>query len=696
MPKYTQKAYQPRAAQGPILPQFVHDYLAYGAQKGDRNDTLFKVAAQYLHAGIAEPDIAPLLIARAVADGLSTAEAQKTITSAFNSQKKDPLGANGANGHQNRNQPHQPHSAPQPRKFVPGPSSTRPFSMPVPPPIPAGLKIYLEKGFQPGEGVSISGTNIGPDGKRDPGRGDLHTREEWLQKLAIKPVQKYYPGDEGIFIRINPTTGSHDSEVTAFRHGLFEADKDAANKPVPKEEQYAALVNSHLPCRFIVDSGDRSIHGIVVLDAPNRKEYDRRYALALSALEGHWICLKNKTPSRYSRVPGVNRRLYDNGKFIGIGRQELLAIDIGEASWEEWERKWTVDSTEEELAKFYSPRKIADFSQNYPPQLIEGLLYQGEKICLIGPSKSFKTWTLMDIFVCVANGIPFLGRFPTHKVLCLYMDFESLEASIRHRFEAIAKAHGLDAATAFDLLRISSFKGRLGTVRTDFTDPKVQKVMVKMLIDLGCGIYGADPLSHVMNGADENSNSAMTDIFMGFDFICRETHSSFASTHHFAKGSAFMKDPIDRGAGAGVLSGRAPGAAIIFTPHREPQCFTVDFIVRDFPLVDSFVVRRKHPLMEIDQNLDPKHLATPPSAAQPKIDQARKEERLNALMCALRVTEPDGLTVRCLKAASGIGDTTFGRYMTELTKKGLIFKSTLDDKFHLSPSQATAWGNTPH
>ena len=465
-----------------------------------------------------------------------------------------------------------------------------------------GFRLYLENCFQPGEGISVSPTVLEVNGKRNPGKGDLGTREEWLAKIAVKPIERYYPGD-WIFIRINPTSGSHACDVTSFRHGLFEADEDAGHKQIPKEEQYAALINSHLPCRAIVDSGNRSIHGIVYLNAPNREEYDRRYALALSALEGHWIDGKNKTPERYSRVPGVPRKNYDDqGKFTHPGRQELLALNTGEVSWDEWEGKWTIDPAEEEISGSYLLRSIPDFSVNYPPQLIEGLLYQGEKLTIIGPSKSFKTYTLMDLFLCLANGIKFLERFPTHKVMCAFMDFESLEASIRHRFEAIAKAHGLQAPAAFDLLRAISFKGRASNGHTDFTNPKVQKVVVRVLTDAGIGMYGVDPMYQVYNGADENSNSAMADLFLAFDRICRETHSSFASTHHFAKGNAFQKDPIDRGAGAGAMSGRSPGAAIIFTPHREAHCFTVDFIVRDFPIIDSFVVRRKHPLMEVDSS----------------------------------------------------------------------------------------------
>ena len=687
MPKFTPHANQSRFNQGPILPQFVHDYMAHGAQKGDRNDTLFKVAAQYLHAGIAEADIAPQLIARAVADGLSLCEAQKAITSAFNSQKKEPLGGhNIASG--NSNFPK--------RKFVPGPSSTRPFSMPLPPPIPDGFKRYLENNFKAGEGVSVSETII-ENGNRRPGKGDLATREEWLAKIAIKPLEKYYAGGEGIFVRINPTSGSKIVDVTDFRHGLFEADKDSAGKLIPKEEQYAALINSHLPCRAILDSGDRSIHAVVHLGAGlNRAEYDRRYALCFEALEGHWIDDNNKDITRYSRVPGVPRRLYDeNGNFVGNGRQELLALNVGEASFEEWEAKWCVDPLEQEISNYYFLRTVPDFGRHYPPQLIEGLLYQGEKLTLIGPSKSFKTWTLMDIFLCVSNGIPFLDRFPTHQVNTAFLDFESLEASIRHRFEAIAKAHGLDPVRAFDFVKAASFKGRLSNGFANFCDPKVQRVLVKILIDAGIGLYGVDPTYHVYHGADENSNSAMADLFASFDLICRESRSAFASTHHFAKGNAFQKDPLDRGAGAGAISGRAPGAVMIFTPHKEPHCFTVDLIVRDFPVIDSFVVRRRHPLMVIDTSLDPKDLLTPPTAVAPKVRDAQKEGRLNSIMTAVRMVEPNGVTAARLRAATGIAESTMRTYLPQLVSKGMIYRSPLDDKYHLSPSQAAAWGNAP-
>ena len=66
-----------------------------------------------------------------------------------------------------------------------------------------------------------------------------------------------------------------------------------------------------------------------------------------------------------------------------------------------------------------------------------------------------------------------------------------------------------------------------------------------------------------------------------------------------------------------------------------------------------------------------------------------------AIMAALRAAEPDGLTQKRLAAATTLAERTLKRYLPELISKGMIYKSPLDDKFHLSSTQATAWGNAP-
>lgn len=697
MPKYTQNAqYSFTQPQGPIFPSWVHEYMANGAPDGERDVTLFKVTCQFHHAGILQASIEAQLIARALLDGLSRAEAEKTIDSAYRGEKRPPCGFSKSS-----------HYAPgyssqsQPKKFVPPPSSQRPFSMPVPPPIAGGLKLYLETCFKPGEGVSIAETIIQGVLHR-PAVGCVLSRENWLARIAVKPIEKYYPGDLGVFVRINPTRGAKDSDVTAFRHGLYEADKDSNGKPIPLEHQYAALINSRLPLAAIVSSGGDSLHGIAILNAANRGEFDRRYAMGLQALEGNFIDPQNKNPGRLSRLPGVNRKLFDDqGNFTGkIGRQELLAINVGEATWEDWEAKYWKDPDELEMEEYFRLYDLSELSAIYPPVLIEGLLHQGERLVIVAPSKAFKSWLLMELAVSIITGLPFLGKFKTHVVPVVHMDYELMQATIRKRCELIAAARGVAGNDFLKLLKVMPLKGkRMLNFRNDFRLPKVQAFLIKLFKGFNAGLYDFDPLYKAGCGQDENSNSDWEEIMAAFDYVSMETSASMAATHHFAKGSYIDKEPMDRAAGAGVIAGRAPGVTMIFTPHKEPFCYTVDTRAREFAAVPSFVIRRNHPLMTEDSSLDPAELYSPFSVvAKVKIQTLVKAEKLKSIMAALRMGEVhganNGVTFARLKAATEIPEQTLRTHLKELIKNGMVMKD-LNGLFQLSSAQATLWQNAP-
>jgi len=572
--------------------------------------------------------------------------------------------------------------------------------MPVPPPIPNGLKVYLETCFRVGEGVSIGGTVVTGSNRR-PANGDVKSREDWLGLIAVKPLEQYYPGGEGIFIRINPTTGSADKDVTAFRHGLYEADKDGSGNPISLERQYAALINSRIPFDAIVYSGDASLHGIAALNAPTIEEFKRRYAMGLDALEGNWIDPQNKNVSRYSRAPGsIPRKLYDKqGNFTGnIGRQELVAINVGEASWEEWEAKYWKDSVEIEMEEYFKLYDLHELCAIYPPVLIEGLLHQGERLVICAPSKAFKSWLMLELAVSVITGLPFLGRFKTHSVPCIHMDYELMQPTIRGRCELIAAARGVTGTDYLKLLKVMPLKGkRMFNLQEGFRSGRVQEFLAKLFKSFNTGLYNFDPLYKAGCGQDENSNSDWEEIMAAFDWISMETSASMAATHHFAKGNYIDKDPMDRAAGAGVIAGRAPGVTMIFTPHKESFCYTVDIRAREFAAVPPFVIRRAHPLMVEDPNLDPADLFAPPTKIAVNVKTARKEEKLKAIMAALRIAADakTGITLTHLQAAVDVPKNTLRDHLKELIKLKKVIFSSSDTNYQLSPSEGTAWQNAP-
>jgi hypothetical protein len=69
----------------------------------------------------------------------------------------------------------------------------------------------------------------------------------------------------------------------------------------------------------------------------------------------------------------------------------------------------TLFEKEDPLA-WLKPKSVSELTQIQPDQILRGILYQGCKMVLMAGSKSFKTWTLMDIAYCVANGLMWCTR----------------------------------------------------------------------------------------------------------------------------------------------------------------------------------------------------------------------------------------------------------------------------------------------
>ncbi len=63
-----------------------------------------------------------------------------------------------------------------------------------------------------------------------------------------------------------------DDNVTSFRNALIEYDD------ISKEEQVKRLLDSGLPILSMTDSGNKSVHAIVRVDASNAKDYKRKVA----------------------------------------------------------------------------------------------------------------------------------------------------------------------------------------------------------------------------------------------------------------------------------------------------------------------------------------------------------------------------------------------------------------------------------
>lgn len=120
-------------------------------------------------------------------------------------------------------------------------------------------------------------------------------------------------------------------------------------------------------------------------------------------------------------------------------RQRLVSGPCGKASWSEW---W--DWMQETTDGLPDPENLASEWDDMPelaPPLIDGVLRQGHKMLLAGPSKAGKSFALIELCVSLAEGKPWFG-WECAQGRVLYVNLELDSASCLHRFKDVYGALG--------------------------------------------------------------------------------------------------------------------------------------------------------------------------------------------------------------------------------------------------------------
>ncbi len=232
------------------------------------------------------------------------------------------------------------------------------------------------------------------------------------------------------------------------------------------------------------------------------------------------------------------------------------------------------------------------------PVIVEGLIHQGTKMAISGGSKSYKTWSFIDLNVSVAAGLPWLGR-ETKKGKVLYVNFELQRGFFQKRLRAVMEARGVTPEQIrgkFSILNMRDVKfGSPGT-------------LIQKLIDRTAGknylMITLDPLYMLYGDNDENSASEMAKVMSELGDLGGKSGAAVLFGHHFSKGNQSGKDMRDRGSGSGVIM-RNVDTIMTMTAHKEEDTFIVECVPRNFPPWKPLVVRPEHPLMVVDEDADP-------------------------------------------------------------------------------------------
>ena len=427
---------------------------------------------------------------------------------------------------------------------------------------------FLRACFEPADVLSIAPGALHPESQRAvPEHGGVNTlsRDAWLERAASRGgIAAVFTSHHGLFIRINPVRSGADGtddDVTTLRHVLVESDA------IPKAEQERQLRASGLPIAALIDSAGASVHAWVRIDAKTREEYHARREKVWSALPGFQIDKANKNPSRFSRCPGGLR---------GEGVQRLLAVNLGAPSFADWE------ATHEDARDIVAASTFCAEDEPDPPQLIEGILFQGAKMIIAGPSKSRKTWNLTDLAISVSLGRPWCG-FTTRASTVLYVNLEIAKFSYRKRIRFVCAGRSF-APGDLGRFHVWNRRGKENEIT------RLAGRLRRQAARIGAGLIIIDPVYKTYGDREENSNTEMAQVLNELEKLAHDTSAAVLIAAHFPKGNLTGRDAIDRVAGASVF-GRDPDALLIMTPHEHPESFTVTPILRDLPPQPEFVIQ---------------------------------------------------------------------------------------------------------
>ena len=294
-----------------------------------------------------------------------------------------------------------------------------------------------------------------------------------------------------------------------------------------------------------------------------------------------------------------------------------------------------------------------------PPQIVRGVFRVGQVGMIASTAKAGKTWLMQHLALAVPNGLPWL-KWQTTPGRVLYVDPELPAYDGQTRLVTVANAMGLDSIPeGLDLWRVKGESLTIGEMI-----PKIQRRQ-----DQAGAPYALillDSLYCLNGGRDENDNAEQAKTMQEFYALTAKTGAAVLVTHHFSKGNKSKTDHLDRASGAGVFT-RAPDVFMTLTPHREPDCYSVETTCRSFPRPEPFVARWAFPLWKLADDLDPNCLKR---HGEGRVARFTPQQMVDLL-------PSDGLTyvdwLAEAKTKLGCSKSTFNKLLTKIKAGKLVF-----------------------
>lgn len=193
--------------------------------------------------------------------------------------------------------------------------------------------------------------------------------------------------------------------------------------------------------------------------------------------------------------------------------------------------------------------------------LVHELIEQGEMVAVVGQSKAGKSFIALQLAVCIALGLPFLGR-ETVRQKTYAANLEVSRKQYKKRLRRLIQALGIDPHELNGWLFIDNLKGEIATWQRCRDEAKQR----------GCSVALIDPFYHIFKG-DESDVAACA---AAIDEMKAYQHDGLTLIviFHSPKGFAGDRQLIDMISGSSMLA-RFPESIFGLLNHATRKTYRV-------------------------------------------------------------------------------------------------------------------------
>lgn len=298
--------------------------------------------------------------------------------------------------------------------------------------------------------------------------------------------------------------------------------------------------------------------------------------------------------------------------------------------------------------------------EELPPvvEIVKGIMAEHSKLVIGSGSKSFKTWLVIHMGLCIAHGLDWLVRETTRKKV-LFLNLELKKNTFTRRLKAIARALGIKVDKSW--FKVLHLRGKLAR--------KLPVEIVNAVIDVAkhfeAEVVFIDPLYKFQAGREENSAGDQTELMNEIDRITTEATCTVIFTDHFGKGNQAEKDPLDTLRGSSAKGGDVD-AAMILRKHDVEESYRVDIIHRELAPVNPFVIGWNFPTFELRPELN----AADMKKAQG--GQSKKYDPVKLLEVIQSNTIKNPISISAWAEKANIKRPTLNDYLPTIRTKGWI------------------------